>query len=232
MAHVPFRVDFHACAPVQMDYMSTHLDGLIAWAYLQEQMAAFTKGEIDVPPNPADVNSELYCALPLKQENGVYCSSMILPQEILGSSTRYFTRSSDATVLASIAIDDRETRCGVIRNQSRMNKIETARGELKTYLMQEQLCHSPVFCAYGIGEIGKVADLLQRHVYGLGKNRAKGFGSLSRIEVFDDEDALEYWKLRALPEKGEGTVSVITPTRPPYWNKKIAQIAYIPKSVL
>lgn len=232
MSYTPFRVEFLACAPVQMDYMPTHLDGLISWALLQEKQAEFTLGKTSVAPDPLDLAGEVYSGLPLKMQGDVYCASVILPQEILGNSARYFTRSSDTKALGDIAIDDDHTGKGLILNQSRMRKISTARGELKTYLMQEQLIHSPLFLAYGIGDIDRVQELLSEHVFGLGKNRAKGFGSISNIKVIEDDDANEFWKMRALPHLEDGYIPVVTPVRPPYWNKSIARIAYMPKDVL
>ncbi len=232
MSYTPFRVEFLACAPVQMDYMPTHLDGLISWALLQEKQAEFTSGKLLLAPDPSDLNAEMYCNLPLQKEGDVYCASVILPQEVLGNSTRYFTRSSDVNALGRIAIDDDKTGKGVVINQSRMRKISTARGELKTGLMQEQVLHSPVFLAYGIGDIDRVQEMLSTHVHGLGKNRAKGFGSLSRINVVHDEDASEFWKMRALSKPEDGYIPVVSPVRPPYWNKSIAQIAYVPKDAL
>lgn len=232
LSHAPFRVDFMMCAPVQMDYLPTHLDGLLSWALLQERLALFTEGAVDHAPDPTDLECDIYTNLPLAKENDTFCASVILPQEVLGSSTRFYTRSSDANALASISIDDAHTGKGVILNQSRMRQIQTARGQLKTCLNTEQVMHSPVFTAYGVGEIDRVRELLCNHVFGLGKNRAKGFGSLRSIDVSPDEDAKEYWKLRAMRDKEDGYIPMVTPLRPPYWNKAAARIAYMPKDVL
>ena len=228
----PFRVEFDLCSPIQMDYLPIHLDGLIAWALLQDEIQAFLKGERENAPNPADCDSSLYASLPLKRENGVYCASVILPGQVDGQSTRYFTRGSDAESLATLGIRESEGRGTLIRNMKNMRRIFTSGGALKAGFEINQVQHVPTCVGYGIGDIESVQSLLKAHVAGLGKNRAKGHGSISDIRVEEDELAHEHWKLRAMPSQFDGGVPIITPVRPPYWNKSLRQVAYLPKELL
>lgn len=228
MNSTPFRVEFDLCAPIQTDFMPIHLDGLIAYALFQEEMARFSSGETAQCPNPADVNSPLYDALPLARESGVYCASVVVPVEQAGISSRYFIRSSDAQSLALIGIDESEGREALIRKQSNQRVISTSRGALKTCFITEQVVHASLCVGYAVGDLERVEYLLKRHVFALGKNRAKGFGSVSEIRVVEDSEASTVWQVRALPGRIEGYVPMVSPVRPPYWNKSLRQIAYLP----
>lgn len=232
MSAQPFKVEFDLCAPMQMDFLPIHLDGLLAWAVFQENMAAYASGRAERAENPADVNSALYDSLPLVRADGVYCASVILPAQTNGVSNRYFIRTSDDKALALIGMGEKDGKKSLVRNQANKRVIDTTRGELKVCFMTEQLSHVPLCVAYGLGDISRVESLLKTHVHGLGKNRAKGFGSVSEIRVLEDEQALEFWKIRSLPKVQDGYVPLISPVRPPYWNKSLRQISYFPSDIL
>lgn len=231
MKHLPFRVEFDLCAPLETDFVPVHLDGLLAWAYLQEEVTAYLNNERPNAPNPADVNSDLYASLPLRREQGVYCASMILPSEVVGSSVRYFVRGSDAESLATFGIRESSGAGTLIRNMKNVRAIQTQRGPLKSVFETRQVQHVPMCLAYGVGDIEVIHKLLTNHVTGLGKNRAKGYGSVSEIRVIEDKEGLENWKMRAMARPFEGSMPMISPTRPPYWNKSLRVIAHVPKAI-
>lgn len=228
----PLRIEFKMAGPIQMDYLPIHLDGLLAWAYLQEQQYLFTKGERDLPPCPQDPDDPMYSDLPIKSEGGVYCASVLLAPSTQGVSTRFFTRKSDTTLLADLGLEELNTGRGVIPNQSNSMVMDTTRGELKAHFGREQLRHVQSLVAYAIGDKAAIEQLLSDHVHSLGKNRAKGFGRVASINVEIDPSAEENWRVRAMPEKRPGYIPIPAPIRPPYWNKSLVQIAYFPSEIL
>lgn len=185
-----------------------HLDGLLAWALVQDTVA--TRGAA------ADYESIISDLPLLKHESGVWCASMLTPVGWLGQERRYLTAKTPVEAMArcigSGAVD---TKGGSV--------IDTVRGPAKNGQLFITLEHVQGLRAWCIGDADAVEDLLSR-IDSVGVKSRIGFGTLRPFEdgalwrVSPSEEAEQGWKRRNSPVRlVDQSHQAVGSWRAPYW---------------
>jgi len=200
---IPLRVGFSLTTPWCPTQQGLHLDGLIAWAMTQE-------AEHEKRPY---THEEILQDLPFERYVGefgtVWKASLVLPTEILGSERRYLTSKTAGADLMQRSL------AGQIEGRP-INQVDTVRGVHKNDALWYTIQDAPRCEAYCVGDPDRIAGLLD-YITHLGRRGRLDHGRVEHIELAEDPDALERWKLRNMPEPVEGYATVVARLSPPYW---------------
>lgn len=206
---IPLRIEWAIATPWCPPAGGLHLDGLIAWAMVQEAEA---EGQV------FDNYDALLADLPFgKHETAagwVWQASLVQPVEVKGSERRYMTTKTASAEFAERMLDGR------ILGKP-LTHIDTVRGPYKNDAFWYTIEHVDRCVAYCIGDPQRIAPLLD-HITHLGKRARLDHG---RIEPQDgtlalmvkDEHAMTRWRQRHMPEQEKGHQPVMGRLRPPYW---------------
>jgi CRISPR type IV-associated protein Csf3 len=205
---IPFKVSWHLSQPVCQSDRPLHLDALLAWARVQEAV----KSGLEVAQALA-VQEELPLEAALKDRAKVWKASALLFKFQCTPFLVPMTRRTDPQEMAFAR--------GTIISTTR-NKITQSTGAYKDYDMRITCQWVEKVEAYGVGDLEAVKTLLKK-VPALGRLTRNGWGEVSEMEIFPDEEALEKWRYRTLPANFEATKwhqPGIGAIRPPYWRRE------------
>lgn len=165
-----------------------------------------------------------------------------------------------ATSAAGIATPDKETLSETERwsttkwrkhfdddpvHQIKETHINTSSGSFKSYNAALPYTAADTLTFFfevaADAEPGRVIDLIERHVSGIGKKRSQGFGRINDMEIVPTAGNVEsaiYHDgriLRSTPVKfASGIPTEVRmerrTTRPPYWHAKNQEMAFVPFS--
>jgi len=205
---IPLQIDCQLSGPWCPPQFGLHLDGLVAWAMVDEHVRA-----------GADVESyePILAGLPLdKHESGVWMASQFFPVGWMGQERRYVTGKTPVQHLAlSIGAGVVDTAGGSI--------IDTVRGIAKDHAGYITIEHVRGLRAWCIGDEDAIREYLNR-VFAIGARTRMGFGTLKpfedgslwRIEPSDESE--EKWKLRSSPVQiTQESYCARGAWKPPYW---------------
>lgn len=82
--------------------------------------------------------------------------------------------------------------------------------------------------AYCIGDKDAIGALLTRHILSLGRKGSSGFGMVSAITVDEDGEADALWQQRTFPWEMAGYVPMEGNSSPPYWDATRKKIVWVP----
>lgn len=217
----PLRVTFHlASAVVEGDY-PIHLDDLIAWAKVDEQLHAAK------PDDPAFSDAQydaLIADLPLQKLEGgdgqsVWAASQVIFDIPEHRGMRMFVRRTDTDTLSALVGEGQ-----VIR---RADQINLSTGPDKNYLQQIPFIAVSKGTAWCLGDRVELDRLLARVRY-LGKKRSQGFGRVHSVSVDEAPEAEDRVWVRHLPWPRDGYHPARVAVRPPYWSPKNEVDAWVP----
>jgi len=183
MSHVPFKVHWQLRAPVIVPSLPIHLDALLSWARVQEELE---RGNVDALALQHDIPlSRHEC-----RAGWCFMASMLEFDYTASQQQLHFVKTSDIDEFA------REFERGAFGR--RRPAFDPVRGLTKAgnFVMYEAFAASAT--AYGIGDVDHVRDLLSR-VHSIGKLRRCGKGSVRQVDVHPCEEAAQRWAWRNLP---------------------------------
>jgi CRISPR type IV-associated protein Csf3 len=208
MSFKPFVAIAQINGPMQLSPKTVHLDGLLAFARVQQYLLATGKSD-------HSVGNEL----PLEKfsSNGqwVWKASLFHYEEPRVPARMNLNRTHPVNK-ASMLKDD---QLGLVVAPRTVN---TGGGAFKQRLFTDTVTHINRAIAVGVGDVSKVEELLQQ-ITAIGQGRRHGYGRVQEWKVveLDDESSIP-WTYRNLPV---GTKSVYEHAlaagnlRAPYWSR-------------
>lgn len=234
----PLKITFHLDTPMQRSGYPIHLDALVAYAQTHAALAG-----MDADNAPTGMLRELAEDLPLaKTENNdewVWKASALIPVSFGEKSVRMWTRKTNPYDIARRIIADKveigvRTENALKAGKPYAGAIDTARGLLKNmheFYPVEEIHQLDAWC---IGDIDILENLLAPEsgwITHIGKRTRIGHGRVKTIQIEEDEEALEKWKLRVLPWPEAGYEPIQAGLRPPYWAVETRGLGYCPDSL-
>lgn len=245
----PLKITFNLVSPViPPDGGLLHLDGLLAYAVVQEALLDPAAKEKDFPTLQSGLNNVL--DVESRDGESVFKASCIkfvgIDPTSNGGQVMMTRRTEvDGIAAAKEAFDLHGSDLGnedihhaepMLADQRkngefvslRMGKIETGKGALRNH--QFFLPTTMARCAVGycIGDADAVQRLCNTHIKSIGRKGAAGYGMVKSVTVEIDEDAHSIWALRHLPWPIDGYVPVEGNTAPPYWDASRKKKVWVP----
>jgi len=220
----PLKITFHLDSPMQRSGYPIHLDALIAYAQTHSALAG-----MDADDAPQGMIRELAEDLPLakaeKDGEWVWKASALIPTAFGEKSVRMWTRKTNPDDFARWVIANKvevgvRTQNALEQGKPYAGTIDTQRGLLKNMFEFYPLEEIHQLEAWCVGDIDLLENLLAPEsgwITHIGKRTRVGHGRVKTIQIEEDEDALEKWKLRVLPWPEAGYEPVQAGLRPPYW---------------
>ena len=205
---MPFRVTWRLSRPVCLGDRPLHLDALLAWARVDEAVQSgrtaqeALKAQEDLPLERA-----------IKGDSQVWKASALMFKFRSSPFLVQMTRRTSPEELAFAR--------GRIMT-TRKNTVTQGAGPFKDYDLRIACQWVDNVCAYGVGDLPAVSQLLKQ-VTALGKITRNGWGTISEMQIAADEDANEKWCYRTLPanfEKTQWHYPGVGGVRPPYWRRE------------
>lgn len=199
----PCRVTFRFANLVSVSDSPTHLDGLLAWASVEQ---ARRNDDADLDRAAA--------SLPLARsgEPEVFCASALQFDYMSPPSFRTLVRKTDVDDYAAALAHGR------ISLARPRDQLPVGAGPLRNYLVSYSVRQAAAATAWCIGDIDAVRNLLAeiKHVGRFGR---MGYGLIVETTVEHDEEAVAKWKLRHLPWREDGYIPCLGNFQAPYWDK-------------
>lgn len=214
----PLKITFELMKAVHVPEYKVNLDGLLAFACVQEYVTEDSGISIE------DAHDMLPLAKAESDGMWVWQSSDInLAEGEHSSITIQRTFDLYATVL------DNGERYKAVRREDWSGTISSS--PHKAYLFKEPMRHSPFATAYCVGDKEKIEYLLNKHITHLGKYSRIDAGRIRQISVEEDQSALVKWQERIMPWLPDGVdkshyAKVFETTSPPYWKRENRQVAF------
>lgn len=209
----PLRIDFELETPIKAPNYPIHLDGLLAWATVQEGI------ERGIPMEEAQER------LPLERDgeggDAVWKASWIKfsPGQ---RDSMFFTRPFR---VHQVALDNgRAYHYKRVRNW----KPETSSSAFKSYLITVPLRHSRFATAWCVGDKAEIERLLKKHVTHLGKLSRLDLGRIRSFTVNEDPEAASLWEWRTQARCMPGYAQAFETVRAPYWKRENRRQAWVP----
>lgn len=187
-----YKITFKMKSPIIV-YEPILFDSLLLYAYIKDKLGCVPQLlEID------DGNSiELPDNLLIKHESGVYLASIMQsddePLLDLSSFTKHFHKRNIDLV------------------ENKKLKILTNKGQYKSYnLPFETKNYDTVYFIIDTDNIDGVMELLNKHIFSLGKKRNRGYGLIDNISY-------EPTSLKILRPVPDDSGDLYLPQSPPYW---------------
>jgi CRISPR type IV-associated protein Csf3 len=230
-AMAPLRVQFELATAWVQPSSPLHLDGIIAYAVVEEQRhrGTFTDFEASLRD------------LPLAREErlGQWCwkASHVQPTAQLGLSQRYLTRKFwsegyvDEYAKKRIALGPRPAPGAAPPEdpaQGFDGVIDTTSKHLKNAAFLYPVALVPGAVAYCIGDGERIEYLLRTYLTHLGKRGRLDHGRIRRITVAADPQAEQLWWRRDLPWPRAGFVEAEGRVHPPYWSRRQMVRLFVP----
>lgn len=207
---VPLRIEWALATPWCPPPFGLHLDGLLAWAALQEHLASDS-----MPDTYAPVLADLPFAKHETATGWVWKASLVRPVAVAGSERRYMTAK---TATASFATRMQDGRI----EGKPLTKIDTVRGPYKNDAFWYTIEHAARCVAYCVGDPERITPLLDRITH-LGKRARLDHGRIAPVDgmlahVEEDAAAATKWRDRNMPEPdGDDYLPQFGRLQPPYW---------------
>lgn len=218
----PLRIEWRINGVWSPPARGLHLDGLVARAVVEEELAARVGGASATDAGPVDYDKIINANLPSIFErfdgDSDWCwkASMLQPVGKTGMSRRYLTNKTPVDAAARAIADGWVSKPG-------QAIIDTVRGHAKNAAITYPLEHITGLVAWAIGDAEALRQLLGRFD-GIGYKQVRGHGTVipfedgSMVRVTPDTEALEKWKFRNLPQPLiERSVPARCALRAPYW---------------
>lgn len=221
MDALPLRIEWELATPWCPSYHGVHLDGLVAWAMVQEAVTDDTP-----PPDYDAILADLPFAKYESPNGWVWKASLLRPTAVLGSERRYMTSKTASAEFATRMHDGR------IAGKP-LTTIDTVRGPYKNDAFWYTIEHVERIVAYCVGDPERIAPLLGQVTH-LGKRARLDHGRIAPVDgmlaqIHEDPEALELWRNRNMPEAQNGHHQPVTGRlRPPYWMGEGAQVVWRP----
>lgn len=205
----PLRIEWALATPWCPPALGLHLDGLLAWAMVQQ-------AELDgsLPESYDAVLADLPLGKHQAALGWVWQASLVRSVGVRGSERRYMTSKTFAAPFAERMLDGR------IAGKP-LSTIDTVRGPYKNDAFWYTIEHAERCVAYCIGDPDRIAPLLDRITH-LGKRGRMDHGRIELQDglpalIVEDPDALTLWRQRHMPEPENGHLPVVGRLHPPYW---------------
>lgn len=228
----PLRLTWELSSPMASGPHPLHLDGLLAYAIVEEAIVNGSIGDRD----PRTLREVATGPLPLGRDerDGHWCwqASVLRPRDgARGHSMRYWTRRTDEEDYAARA------EAGQIHGRFKFPKkepyghaVHTDRGLFKQLFKFFPVQDVPVVEAWCIGDMEHIDALLHPdsgYVTHIGAKTRMGLGKVKSFTVERDPLALTNWKRRVTPWPQDGAVATELAARPPYWAIENRQMAWV-----
>lgn len=201
----PLRIEWSLATPWCPPAGGIHLDGLIAWAMVQEAEAegvAFASYE--------EILADLPFAKHETEAGWVWQASFLRPVAVKGSERRYMTAKTPSQDFAERMLDGRISG-------KPLSKVDTVRGPYKNDAFWYTIEHVDTLVAYCVGDPERIAPLLG-HITHIGKRPRLDHGRVDGDPVLvEDAQAAKLWRNRHMPEPENGHEPAIGRLIPPYW---------------
>lgn len=220
--HEPLRIEIRMATPIVIPSHIKCLDGLIAWARVEEAIAAGVavpecyEVQHDLPLAKYEVGGQwVFKASAFQYEwSGERFESHRIKRQHVGDYAGSWMRGAIAS-----------SRKGRIR-------VDTGSGATKAGLYPVAKRQCDVARAWCIGDPAGV-ERLMRGVVTFGKGRNRGAGLVVSIDVVRDERALQLWDRRPMPMQGSAEHASryalgAHPLHPPYWDTRNAEVCLLP----
>jgi CRISPR type IV-associated protein Csf3 len=206
--HKPCRLEIHLLTPKIVSERPRHSDALLAYCRVQEALKAGI-------PDPYSTQHDLPLARWGDERDWVWRASVLHPTT---EGPVFSSQQVRAYALSKLAVDKGFTW------DAKKDQLSPSGGVTKAYLLTNQHQWVSKETAYLIGDIDEIRRLLTTHLTHVGKKALNGWGKIGRIEVTEDDAALERWMERTLPA---GAADLATPNhhlahgsiRAPYWDR-------------
>lgn len=252
----PLKVTFHLSAPMIRPEQPIHLDGLLAYAVVQESLIA-DRGALERIGYDRIIEDGLRDVLDFDGEMGVYCASVLT-----GFDTQYsiewlagmVRRTEDFDIAQAkdhferdhktIGTDEHiakgpmlaEIPFSGIPKPMRIDKINLSSGEMRNFQFFHPAVTVDKMTAWCIGDAARIRELLSRHAGYIGRRGAAGFGVIDRVDIENlDEPEIWRWRYRNLPVRNlpddDGKIRYATMVgnlRPPYWKAQNRCVVHAP----
>lgn len=224
---IGLRVECRLAGPWVPPAFGLHLDGLLAWARVQECLQQGAEaGEPDY--------ENILASLPLQRDpaTSAWCASLFATVGWAGQERRYLTAKTPVEAMC------REIIAGSLEAKGGA-KIDTVRGLAKNGQAFFTAEHAQGLRAWCVGDPDDIVHLLTSFVHGVGQKTRSGFGSMiegpdgSCWTVVEDEEAHQKWRYRSMPVATDGAAfqapnsgaglgdGILVPGvgswKPPYW---------------
>lgn len=211
----PLRIEFTLANPVKAPSHPIHLDGLLAWAAVQEGIDAGVPMEI--------AQEQLPLARQGADGDAVWMASWI----------EFSPGERDSLVITRpFRVQDVVADNGRSFHELRKQKWDSdmRSSPYKAYIMTFPLRHARAARAWCIGEPVEVERLLKTHITHLGKLARLDLGRIANISVTEDIEAYEKWRWRSMPWALPGYARAFETIRAPYWKRENRREAWVPLS--
>lgn len=205
---VTFTIDGCMFAPS----FPIHLDGLLAWARVQEA--------IEQDPNLNDFSVQHDLPLEKIEKDGLWCwKASTLKLNVTAMHGYAFTRRVNLEQLVEVR------DMGVLRKIP--NKIPTSKGKFKADQTFAADRHVSTVEAWCVGDKTAIERLLARITH-IGARRKVGKGEVRSVTVELADEANQLWQNRIMPwALGEDWEPLIARYVAPYWDKLNKQTCFM-----
>lgn len=215
-AHKPLRIDITLINPIKAPNHPVHLDGLLAWAAVQEGLNEGVPFDIAQERLPLSAHGE--------GADSVWMASWI----------EFGPGERDSMVMTrpfrlNDVIADNGRSFHEVRKQLWGSDISSS--PYKAYIMRVPLRHVRTASAWCIGDPAEIERLLKTHITHLGKLGRIDLGRIREIVVSEDESAHQKWQWRTLPWPVDGYAMTFETTRAPYWKRENRREAWAPQTL-
>lgn len=215
MSSVALRIQWDLATPWSPPPHGIHLDGLIARIIVEEHTREGTPFTYD------GVHADLPFARHETPLGTVYKASLLQPEGIRGAERRYMTEKTSMQDLAERSAD------GELEGRP-MKTIDTVRGPFKNgalWYTEQTIDALVAWCI--TDEPDRLIPLLGAITH-IGKRVRFDLGRVAKLQVDEDPEALDKWRLRQMPEPVEGYVEILGRLGPPYWQAEGATTVWRP----
>jgi len=224
------RLTWELASPIVASANPFHLDAIVMFAVAQE--TAFASGGV--------VDETLQLDIPIEQaiQGNLSCwkASALLAVEPGEHAMRFWTRKSDAYDYAQrMEAGHLKSRAKFpLVKESYSQKFDTVRGGFKQMFKHYPVREVKAIQAWCIGDMDRLTELLAPdagYITYLGAKARMGHGRVKSFAIDVDENAHEFWKRRILPWEQPGYVQIEAAVRPPYWDLKNRQLAWVDPAI-
>lgn len=207
----PLKITFNLASRMVDPDKPIHLDGLLAWARVQQAIRADE-------PNPYNFGNNLPLAKETQDSLSVWKASALLFERKHVESFA-FTKRNDPH---DIAIKKRENNKGILEF-GKKNKVDLQRGAYKQFQDFIPTIWPNKIVAYCVGDKTEIKNLLNEISF-LGKYSRMGLGKIKSIQIEEDDTAHELWQQRFMPWPLDEYFPLTGKATPPYWDHNITDI--------
>lgn len=204
------EIRFQLATPMRAPEQPIHLDGVLAWAAVDEAGGDFAAQD--------DLPLELYESADGRR---VWKASRLVLDTVHRQMLPMF-RTFEPWQWGT-------DRGEIYRGGP--NKLHPGTGPYKAYQMAVPLVQVASVRAWCIGQPERIGELLARVTH-LGKLARLDMGRVAGREIVPCDQAHERWKWRTMPEPMPGYRPAVMTLMPPYWRREARTLAWEPTAAL